>query len=314
MMARNRGARNLYPSVEALMDTGRVRYDLGKSAWITAMSVVGFVGAPFVATRGSVALFAVSTAVTLCAGHSVGIHRGLIHRAYRAPRWLEHTLAYLGTLVGLGHPLGLLAMHNARDAQQNEPACHDYFAHRRAWWLDYFWNVHCRFEFDGDFAPRRDPQLERDGFYRFLARTWRLQQLPWALLFAWLGGVSWVVWGICLRVAVSTTGHWLVGYFAHRSGAQTHVNEGAAVQGFNVRLFGALSMGEGWHNNHHTWPRSARMGIEPGQLDPGWMLLCALRWLGLVTEVLEPSEVTRASHARRLETKRPQVLRPEASR
>ncbi|MBS2029951.1 MAG: acyl-CoA desaturase [Deltaproteobacteria bacterium] len=281
------------------MDTGTVRYDLRKSAWFGSITLVALIAGPLTLTPSALALFALASAFTLCAGHSVGIHRGLIHRSYRVPLWLERTLAYLGTLVGLGDPIGLLRMHNTRDAQQNRPACHDYFAHRQVWWRDCFWNLHCRFDFDGNFTPREDARVESDAFYRFLARTWRWQQLPWALAFYALGGVSWLVWGAFVRVAVSTTGHWLVGHVAHRAGEQRFVNAGAAVQGFNSKLFGALSMGEGWHNNHHTHPRSAQMGIEPGQLDLGWLFVRALEKLGLATDV----------HTANIETRAPAALR-----
>lgn len=81
--------------------------------------------------------------------------------------------------------------------------------------------------------------------YAWLERTWVLQQLPVALLLYARGGWGFVVWGVCARV---TTG----------------------------------ILGECWHNNHHTFPGSARLGLYKGEWDPGWWLLCGLRRLGLV--------------------------------
>ena len=78
--------------------------------------------------------------------------------------------------------------------------------------MTYFWNLHCRFEFHLPFDARLGSRIEGDGFYRFLERTWRWQQLPWALLFLAVGGWPWLIWGTFVRVAVSTTGHWFVGY------------------------------------------------------------------------------------------------------
>ena len=67
-------------------------------------------------------LFGVTCAVTLCAGHSVGIHRGLIHGAYRAPAWLGYTLVYLGTVVGLGGPMRARAhAQHARLSAESAP-------------------------------------------------------------------------------------------------------------------------------------------------------------------------------------------------
>jgi stearoyl-CoA desaturase (delta-9 desaturase) len=276
-----------------------VVWDWSRSAWFGTFALVALAGAvPAALTSpAAVALSAVTTALTLCAGHSVGIHRLLIHRSFRVPRWLEYTLVYLGVLVGLGGPLGLLRIHNTRDHQQNQPRCHDFFAHRQAAWRDYFWNLHCRFEFHARFDPRIDPRIERDRFYRFLERTWRWQQLPWALALLAAGGWPWLIWGTFVRVAVSTTGHWFVGHVAHRTGYRTHTNRGAAVQGWNSALLGAISMGEGWHNNHHTFPCSARIGIRWWEIDAGWWLIAALRWLGAARDVRLPGDETRLASA-----------------
>jgi fatty-acid desaturase len=115
------------------------------------------------------------------------------------------------------------------------------------------------------------------------------QQLPWALIFFGLGGPSWVVWGICARVAVSVSGHWLVGYFAHRQGHQSWIVEGAAAQGYNVRLAGLISMGESWHNNHHAFPGSAKLGLHPGEVDLGWWLIKSFEAVGLASNIKTPA-------------------------
>jgi len=88
-----------------------------------------------------------------------------------------------------------------------------------------------------------------------------LQQVPWALLSYLIGGWSFLVWGISVRVTVSLIAHSLVGYFAHNHGCRDWFLEGHAVQGFNIPGIGLLTMGEGWHNNHHAFPGSARLGL-----------------------------------------------------
>jgi stearoyl-CoA desaturase (delta-9 desaturase) len=115
----------------------------------------------------------------------------------------------------------------------------------------------------------------------FIDRSWQLQQLPWAVLFFAAGGMPWLVCGIAVRVAVSVTGHWLVGYFAHNRGPRSwHIN-GAGVQGYNIPGCGLITMGEAWHNNHHAFPGSARLGIKEGEWDPGWWVLMVLYHVGL---------------------------------
>ena len=89
-------------------------------------------------------------------------------------------------------------------------------------------------------------------------------------------------------------GHSLVGWFAHNQGQHFRghfVVEHAGVQGQDVAgpggVFGLITFGECWHNNHHAFPESARYGLLRGQLDPGWWVLVALRKLGLVWDVVE---------------------------
>ena len=91
-----------------------------------------------------------------------------------------------------------------------------------------------------------------------------------------------------MRLFVSLTGHWLVGYLAHNRGARTWHITNAAVQGYNVPGFGLVTMGESWHNNHHAFPESARLGLAPGEWDPGWLVLRILRRAGLVWDIATP--------------------------
>ena len=85
------------------------------------------------------------------------------------------------------------------------------------------------------------------------------------------------------------TGHWLIGYFAHNHGAMGHTVEGAAVQGHNVALASLLTMGESWHNNHHAYPGSAKLGLYPGEWDPGWWVLVLLKRAGLAWNLRLPA-------------------------
>ena len=60
------------------------------------------------------------------------------------------------------------------------------------------------------------------------------------------------------------------------------------MQGYNVPYCGIVTMGEGWHNNHHAFPTSARHGLGPGESDPGWWVLLALKKFGLVSNLKTP--------------------------
>lgn len=280
---------------------GRVVWVPTKSIWVGSLTLIALVFAPLTFTWGALALFVVTTAITICAGHSVGMHRLLIHRSFRTGIHIEHVLVYLGTLVGMAGPFGMIHAHDIRDWAQRQKDCHDLYAHRRPFLVDAWWQMHCAVELKNppDFVI--EPRVADDRFYRFLERSWMAQQLPWAILFYFLGGWAWVVWGVALRVSVSLTGHWLVGHFAHRRGHQGWAVDGVAVQGYNLPVFGLVTFGEAFHGNHHAFPESARLGLERGQIDLGWTFIRALMWLGLASQIRLPENTTHRDGLRRLE-------------
>jgi fatty-acid desaturase len=270
---------------------GQIHWAPAKSLWIGFMTAAAVALGPVLFSWDAFLLFIATSAVTLCFGHSVGMHRRLIHGSFDCPLWLEHLCVYLGTLVGMAGPIGMVRLHDFRDWAQRQRACHDYSCHRAGFWRDAWWQLHCRLVLAHPPAFRLEPRLANDWFYAVVERTWMLQQLPWAALFLAIGGWSWVVWGICVRVSVCVTGHWLVGHFAHRRGDRSFIVEGAAGQGYNVGWATLISMGENWHNNHHAFPRSARMGLFPGEIDPGWWLIRTFEALGLATNIQTPANL-----------------------
>jgi fatty-acid desaturase len=279
---------------------GRVRWDPAKSVWIGAMTLAALLLGPVFFSWSAFALFLVSSAITLCFGHSVGMHRRLIHESFECPLWLERICVYLGTLVGMAGPVGMIRIHDFRDWAQRQPQCHDYFCHRKSIWRDAWWQLHCELVLARPPRFQLEPRIAGDRFYAFVERSWMLQQLPWVLLFFALGGWSWVVWGIAVRVSVCVTGHWLIGHFAHRQGGQSWIVEGAAAQGYNIAAAGLISMGESWHNNHHAFPGSAKLGLFPGQADPGWWLIRCFAALGLASRIVTPETLVHRLELRRL--------------
>lgn len=288
------GVPRMVPGTPCDAAAGRVHWSPAKSLWLAAMTAATLIAAPFTFTWGAFGAFLVLTAITLCLGHSLGMHRRLIHNAYECPLWMEYFFVYCGVLVGMAGPLGMVRTHDTRDWAQRQGRCHDYFAHRQAFWRDAWWQLHCEVRLDNGPAFVPEARIAASTTYRLLERTWMLQQLPVALLLYAAGGWGWVVWGVCARVSVCVTGHWLVGHFAHRQGHQDYLVEGAGVQGHNVGLGGLnglLTMGECWHNNHHAFPGSARLGLHPGQPDPGYWVLRALQSAGLVRNIRLPQDL-----------------------
>jgi stearoyl-CoA desaturase (delta-9 desaturase) len=268
---------------------GEVHYAPLKSLWFTAMTAGALVGGVLTFTWSAFIVFLATTGTVLLLGHSLGSHRKLIHDSYQCPKWLEYLLVWFGVQVGLAGPLGLLRQHELRDYAQRLPNCHDYLRHGRSFWLDAWWQLHCELRLAHPPALHIEPRIANDRFYRFLERTWMAQQIPVALVLYVLGGWGFVFWGVCARVTAGVLGHWLIGWFAHNRGAMHYEVRNAAVQGRNIRFTSLLTMGESWHNNHHAFPGSARLGLFAGEWDPGWWMLMVLRALGLVWSIRLPA-------------------------
>ena len=268
---------------------GRVRWKPVKSIWIGAMTLIGVIGGPLLFSWDAFLVFVVLSAITLCSGHSVGMHRRLIHNSFSCSLWLEYAMVYSGVLVGMAGPFGLMKQHDLRDWAQRQAHCHDYLCHRRSFWHDAVWQLHCDLELAHPPQFQLEPRLQRDRVYHWMERTWMLQQIPLAILLFAAGGWSWVVWGVAVRVSICVTGHWLVGYFAHNEGPMRWRVKGAGVQGHDVPIAALLSMGESWHNNHHAFPGSAQLGLDADQPDPGWWLILALKRLGLAWDIKTPA-------------------------
>ena len=241
-----------------------------------------------VSLLGGFAAFLFLTVVTICAGHSVGMHRLLIHRSFKAARPLEYLLVWLGVLVGMAGPFGMIRAHDMRDWHQRPRRCPPHPSHGAGPLRDAWWQLHCGYRLDHPGRREIEPEVLSDPVYRWMERTWWAQQLPLALGLYAMGGWSWVLWGGSLRVVVSLTGHWAIGHAAHRGGEQTWRIDGLPVQGYNLPGFGALTFGENWHGNHHAFPHSARLGLGRGQADPGFRLIQALARLGLVHDIRLP--------------------------
>lgn len=280
----------VYPTPHTNPTEGMILWNAPKSLWLFAMMAGGLAAVTLAPSWGGFAMFLVTTAVTICAGHSVGMHRLLIHRSFQTPKWLEHMLVWLGTLVGMAGPFGMIRAHDMRDWHQRQTECPPHPSHGAGFWRDAWWQMHCKFELAHPPHFEIEPQIAQDRVYQWMERHWMAQQAFVAVPLFLLGGLDWVLWGVCLRVSVSLIGHWMVGHFAHKTGHQGWVVKGLPVQGYNLPGLGLITFGENWHSNHHAFPHSAKLGVEDGQLDPGFWFIKALEHAGLASAVLGPND------------------------
>ncbi len=210
---------------------GRIVWAPAKSLWFFAHAALGLLGIVLYPQRDAFAVFLILTAVTICAGHSVGMHRLLIHRSFDAPLRLERMLVWLGTLVGMAGPFGMIRAHDMRDWHQRQTVCPPHPSHGAGFWRDAWRQMHCEFRLDHPPEFRIEPRVADDRFHSLVERTWMAQQLPLAALHWVFGGWAYVLWGVSLRIAVSLSGHWVIGHYAHRAGHQGWRVDGLPVQG-----------------------------------------------------------------------------------
>lgn len=267
---------------------GRVVYDKGKLLWNVPIILISLVFAPFTFSLSALLVCLLLTYTFLLIGHSVGMHRMMIHRSFVATNTMEKLLIYIGVLVGMSGPFGIIAIHDLRDWAQRQNNCHPFFSHKENYFKDLFWQLCCTFRFKNPPNIHIENKLKEDKFYVFLEKTWRFHQLLVAIPLFLLGGWSWVVWGVFVRISLSIVGHWTITYFCHNPGRGTWNVTDACVQASNLPGLGLLTYGECWHNNHHAFPESAKIGLEEKQPDPAWWFILLLKKLGFIQSISLP--------------------------
>lgn len=115
-----------------------------------------------------------------------------------------------------------------------------------------------------------------DPVLQIMSKVWFMitLQISLSLLLFFLGGVSWFLWGICLRLVVCYHTTWFVNSAAHFFGYQNFTTSDRARNNWWVAI---LSWGEGWHNNHHAYPGSAKTGYRWWEIDVTYYVIAFLK-------------------------------------
>ncbi len=265
-----------------------IQWSPSKTAWFLLMGVPGVIAAPWALSVETASVAAGLGFGSFLFGHTVGLHRRRLHRSFGCPRWLEVLLIEAFVLTGIGGPLRWIRAHNQRDRWQNAPTAPAWFRYDHGLWRDAWWNLHTVYvepAEDASEADRADPWL------RFCDLTWPVHVALSFGLIAALGGWAHLMIAGFLRVWVGMLFHWYVGFEAHRAGEVRFPIHGAVETGRNRPWLGILSLGEGFHNNHHARPQSAQIGLEAWEIDAGWAVIQALEAVGLAWDVKRPHEV-----------------------
>lgn len=227
------------------------------------------------------------------AGITLGYHRLLSHKAYVAPKWLEYLICS-GAYFGLeGSPIFWVATHRLHHRYSDRPG--DPHSPLDGLWHAFIgWMSKPKVIITREDSQKICPDLWRDPVYRFLqtgsGNSDGLMCLAFCILFR-LGLLALFGWGALfgsvLGTAVAFVSPLLVNSVCHMKnyGYQTYLSGDGSR---NVWFVGLLALGEGWHNNHHAFPQSARHGLRPDEFDFSWLVLSGLARLGLVKDVRLP--------------------------
>jgi fatty-acid desaturase len=262
--------------------------------WLT-LSVIGFfhvgaLAAFFFFSWQRLAVMAVLYVLAINVGIGMCYHRLLTHRGYQTPKWIEYLMTICATLSLEGGPIFWVSTHRVHhqlsdhEGDPHTPREGGWWAH--AGWILFGQALHAQ----TDVLARYSPDLSRDRFHVWLSKYHWLPITASGLLLlggGWLwggfvNGIAMVLWGVLLRVTLGLHATWLVNSATHLWGSRRFETKDDSRNNWWVAL---LTGGEGWHNNHHAHPVSARHGLKWYEIDPNFWGIWILSKLGLARKV-----------------------------
>ncbi|HWH59489.1 MAG TPA: fatty acid desaturase [Terriglobales bacterium] len=223
-------------------------------------------------------------------GIGMGYHRLLTHRGYKTPKWLEYFLTVCGALALEGGPIFWVATHRIHHRYSDKEG-DPHTPRDGRWWSHAGWILTGKsMHHETETLKRYVPDLYRSSFHVWISKWHWIPLVILGLALAvggYLNGglflaASFLTWGIFLRTTVGLHCTWLVNSATHLWGNRRSDTRDDSTNNWWVAL---LTFGEGWHNNHHANPLSPRHGLAWYEFDMNWIGICALRVLGLASEV-----------------------------
>jgi len=222
-------------------------------------------------------------------GVGLGWHRLLTHRGFKAPKWLEYTLSTLATMSIQDSPDKWIAthrMHHKFTETDQDP----HSTLKGFWWAQIGWIVWgTAQDHDRKTLQKYVPDLIKDNGHALISRFYYVPIIVSAFILFAIGGWTMVIWGVFARVVVGWHTTWFVNSLSHIYGSRPHATGDDSTNNWFVAL---LTFGEGWHNNHHAFPTSARHGLEWYQFDMNWIAIRILEKLGWA-ENIRVAEINR---------------------
>lgn len=215
-------------------------------------------------------------------GVGLGYHRFLTHRGFKTPKWLEYLLAVCGTLALQSGPINWVTTHRIHHAfTETDKDPHSPI--KGFYWAHIGWIFQGTSQVQPESAIQRyAPDLAKDNIMRFISKYYWMSTVILSVILFAVGGWSMVFWAVMLRTVFGWHTTWLVNSATHTWGTRRFDSRDTST---NNGWIAALTFGEGWHNNHHTFPRSARHGLTAKEIDINWIQISILQKLGLAKDV-----------------------------
>jgi len=224
-------------------------------------------------------------------GGGMGLHRYFAHRAFRTSRGFQLVLALLGS-TAFGEPIGFAGKHRLHHRHSDTDV--DVHAPRQGFWFCWF-GSHLERPERAEDIRRMTADLQRYPELVWLHRWWYVPTLALGSLTWWFGGFALFAVGFVLSRVMIMHAVSAVNYFCHRSGRRAFATRDRSTNNLLVAL---LTFGEGWHNNHHRFPRAARAGVQWWELDPIYYVIRLCAAMGIVWDVREILPHRLAAHHR----------------
>jgi stearoyl-CoA desaturase (delta-9 desaturase) len=257
-----------------------------KINWITtifmALFHIGAVAALFFFSWKALIVAVILLWVSGSLGIGMGYHRLLTHRGYKTPKFVEYFLTTCGTLALEGGPIFWVATHRIHHKFSDKEG--DPHSPRDGkWWSHMGWILTGRsMHHDPETLARYVPDLAKDRVHVWLSRYHYVPQIIVGVLLFWFGGLSVFLWGMFVRVVFLLHSTWAVNSATHLWGSRRFETRDRSTNNWWVAL---LTFGEGWHNNHHAHPVSARHGLKWYEFDLNWYGIWFLKTVGLAWQV-----------------------------
>lgn len=211
-----------------------------------------------------------------------GYHRYFAHRSYKSGRAVQFFLAFLGGACVQKGALWWAANHRWHHKYSDKPEDIHSPVQRGFFWSHVGWILS-----DEHFPTRWEqiPDLAKFPELVFLNRYHLVPVVIYATSFYLLGGMPALVWGFVVSTVLLWHGTFSINSLAHVWGKARYQTSDASRNNFWLAL---ITLGEGWHNNHHTYMSSARQGFYWYEIDMSYYILFAMRSLGLVRGLRQP--------------------------